>query len=148
MIRKKKINKNVIYILSVFILLLIGYGIYEFYEGQIEKRQAQEEISEKLLSDKKYGNLEIQNIKISELEKNTSLTAQIKNESDSWYSSESVNLVFLDENGNVVCSTTTDFPNIGANESSNINVSIEEKCKNSYTFVIEKLEEEGNNGYE
>lgn len=135
MIRKKHINKKAIYILTIFIILFVGYGIYQFSEGQKERK---EEISAKLLSDKIYEGLRIEDIEISELEGSTLLLAKIKNETDNFHEKEEVNVVFLGQGGNVVCKTSTVIPNVEANKDSALRATIDKKCKNSYTFVIEK----------
>lgn len=148
MIRKKKINKKAICFLIIFILLLIAYTSYEFYQGQIEKNRKKEEISKKLLSNKTYKDLKLKNIRVNKQENNLDLYAEIENKSTDYHEEELVNLVFLSDSGKLVCSNTTSIPNIESKGSANWYVQMDTKCKSAYTFVIEKIEEEGNNEYE
>ena len=51
---------------------------------------------------------------------------------------ENIKLVFLNKNGKKVCTITTELPDVGAQETSNMYAIIDKKCKEAYTFVIEK----------
>ena len=146
MIRKRaKLSKKIVYILSIIGILLIGYFLFEYQRGKLERYNAKYKISEELLSDKKYNGLTIKKINFNEIDGRYSFTAEVKNKTDKEHQIEPVKLVFLDQKGNKVCEARSNLPRLEAYGTFNMYAMVDEECKKAYTFVIEK---EGENNYE
>lgn len=139
MIKKRaKLNKKVVYILSIIVILLIVYFLFEYQRGKIERYNAQYKTSDELLSTKKYRGLTIKNIKFNEIDGRYEFTAEVKNETDKIHQIEPVNVVFLDQKGNKVCEVSSSLPMLNIDSTLSMYAMVDEKCKKAYTFVIEK----------
>lgn len=121
--------------IALLVFLLAIYGINLKNNKKIAERKQYET---SFTSDKRYGTLKITNI-----EKTTDhLNAYITNTTDIAFEGDTVDIVFLSSMGDVLCRTTYTIPMIEAHNKASLNIVMEQKCKNAYTFVLEKKKED------
>jgi len=135
---EKRINKKFAFISLILLVVLFAfYGIY-LRNNRILEEKKQYETS--FTSEKRYGTLKITNIQKTK----NHLIANILNTTDITFMGEMVDVVFLSNKGDVLCRNSYDIPPLEAHKEVSLNMVIEQKCKNAYTFVLEKKKEDKN----
>lgn len=134
----KKINiKFFVISLLIVIVLFVYYGIALRNNSIIEKADKKEQ---SLISEKNYKTLKITNISKDD----NHLTATLLNTQSFIFEGEDVNIVFLNENGDVLCEDTITIPSLKKGETEKINIALDQKCSNAYTFVLKEKKEDYN----
>lgn len=133
---KKKVNLKAALIGVVLLVFLLAmYGVNLKNDKRIEEKERYET---SFTSEKRYGIL-----RITDIEKTTDhLNAYITNTTDTAFEGDTVDVVFLSDMGDVLCRSTYVIPLIEAHNKASLNIVMEQKCKNAYTFVLEKKEED------
>lgn len=130
-----KINIKAMAISVIIIIVLFTfYGLKLFndkenYNGPIK-------VSNKITTDKKYKNLDITNIKVFKLKKLYHINFDVNNNSKEKFQKQSIKLVFLDENKNVIKKKTITIPETGVGDKNSIDVVISEKETKSDNLLI------------
>ncbi len=133
---KKRVNKKSAFIGAILLIVLfVFYGIYLKNNKLLEEKK---EYETSFTSDKRYGTLKITNIQKT----SDHLIADISNTTSITFMGEVVDVVFLSSMGDVLCRSSYDIPEIEAHKEASLNIVIEQKCKDAYTFVLEKKKED------
>lgn len=133
--KSSKINVKAMAISVIIIIVLFTiYGLKLFsdkenYNGPIK-------VSNKITTDKKYKNLDITNIKVFKLKKLYHINFDVNNNSEKKFQKQSIKLVFLDENKNVLKKKNVVIPDTDIGSKNSIDVVIEEKETKSDNMLI------------
>lgn len=135
----KKVNiKFFVISLLIVIVFFVYYGITLRNNSIIEKANKQEK---SLISEKKYKSLKITDINNDD----NHLTATLLNIQNFIFESEDVDIVFLNRTGDVLCEDTITLPKLRESETERINIALDQKCRNAYTFVLKEKKEDYSN---
>ena len=130
------INKKAALIGVVLLIVLFAiYGVTLKNDKILEEKKRYET---SFTSDKRYGDLTITNIEKT----GDQPVASISNATNIAFVGEVVDVVFLSNMGDVLCRSSYHIPEIEAHKEASLNMAMEQKCKNAYTFVLEKKKED------
>ena len=107
--------------------------------AKVEKGK-KENISDKLLENKKYNGLEIKNIQLVAENGTSEFTAEIQNNTGKDYASEIVKIIFVKQDGSEYATLDTMLPTIKSGKSKQISAGTTSDIINAYDFKIETAE--------
>lgn len=137
--KKINLNKNtkiVIAVLLVVLAIILGVVITKVVRSN--DRNGVATISKGLVEDKKYGNLLFSDIEVLEEEELNHIAINVTNRSNEAFKQEYVNFVFTKENNDVIDTIGVVIPDIEGNGNSRIDMVVDKKVLNAYTFTVEK----------
>lgn len=134
--KKIELNKKII-IVIVLAVLAIVLGVLITVVVNLNNPNEVANTSKKLVEDKRYGDLFFSNIEVIEEEKNH-IMINVTNRAKEAFKQEYVNFVFKKENNDVIDTIGVVIPNIEASGNSRIDMVVDKKVLDAYTFTIEK----------
>lgn len=132
---KGKINiKAVAISVIVVIVLFTIYGLCLFvnkenYNGSLK-------VSDKITENKRYKNLNITNIKVFRSDRVYHISFDVNNDSEENFKEQSIKLVFLDENKNVLKKKEVIIPSTNIGKKNLVDVVVDKDIINSNNMVI------------
>ena len=128
-------NKRLIIPIIVIILLFIGYGTYLFIENYNTKKNYN--VSSKMKIKRKYYDLVVDNVNMYMYQNKYHISFSLTNNSSKTFNNKSLNLVFINDNGDVINKYKFSANSIESKEEK-IDIIIDNKDIDAYNFLIEK----------
>lgn len=132
---KGKINIKAIAISVIVVIVLFTiYGLCLFvnkenYNGSLK-------VSDKVTENKRYKNLNITNIKVFRSDRVYHISFDVNNDSEENFKEQSIKLVFLDENKNVLKKKKVIIPSTNIGKKNLVDVVVDKDVINSNNMVI------------
>lgn len=132
---KGKINIKAIAISVIVVIVLFTiYGLCLFvnkenYNGSLK-------VSDKITENKRYKNLNITNIKVFRSDRVYHISFDVNNDSEENFKEQSIKLVFLDENKNVLKKKEVIIPSTNIGKKNLVDVVVDKDIINSNNMVI------------
>lgn len=132
---KGKINIKAIAISVIVVIVLFTiYGLCLFvnkenYNGSLK-------VSDKITENKRYKNLNITNIKVFRSDRVYHISFDVNNDSEENFKEQSIKLVFLDENKNVLKKKKVIIPSTNIGKKNLVDVVVDKDVINSNNMVI------------
>ena len=161
---KNKINKKIIYALLLIIIIVLSVLLIVYVNTRLNKKEeiieekpyyglidmenkenvkiennVKENISDKLLQEKKFEEMTVKEIQLIAKDATTNFTATIENTSQKDYEESQIEIVFLKEDGSEYGVLPTYLASLKIGETTQINASTTSDLTNAYDFMIRKV---------
>lgn len=139
-IKKALANKKVIVGIIIIVALIAALLVHNILTGKNNNKKTPANIAE-LTKEKVYGNLKFSDIEVISTDDLNHIALNITNTSNEPFKQEFVKITFKNKNGEKIDTVEAIIPDIDGNATSRLDMVVEEKVLDAYTFTVKKIKQ-------